>query len=157
MNKSLYNLTADMLALMESDEATDEQITEVFGLITSKENKICHLRADIIGEIAKFKAEEQRLATIRKAMENRVARLEEYIKSAMVALEVTEATAGTFKLSILPSQGSLEITDESKIPARFKTIVQTTKIDANGVKAAIKSGEHIDGAEIKPGYVLRIR
>lgn len=157
MSKPLYELTNDMLALMGSEETTDEQITEVFGLITNKENKICHLRADILGEIEKFKTEEKRLSAIRKSMENKVNRLEEYIKSSMVALDITEVTAGTFKLSISPSQGSAEITDEKAIPQKFTTVVQSVTYDKTAIKSAIKSGEPVPGAEIKPGWTLRIR
>lgn len=154
--KSLYNLTSDMLALMESEETTNEQIEAVFGEITAKENRICHFRAELMGEIDKFKAEEKRIATIRNAMENKAARLQEYIKQSMVSLGIDEITAGTFKLKLSPSVGSLEITDESAIPNKFKEIVQTVTVDKNAVKAAIKSGESVPGATIAEGWTLRI-
>jgi len=120
MSTSLYNLTANMLQLMEAEETTNEQIEEVFGLITAKDNRIAFLRADIKGDIAKFKAEEERLAKIRKAMENKVTRLEEYIKQSMIALGVDEIKAETFKFKLSPTAGTLEIDDEESIPAQFK-------------------------------------
>jgi len=157
MNTSLYDLTTAMKALMESEESTNEQIEEVFGAITAKENKICHLRADLLGEIDKFKAEEKRLATIRKHMENKVERLQDYIKSSMLALEVDSVSAGTFKISISPSQGALEITDEKSIPAKYTTVEQVVTINKADVKAAIIAGEDVPGATVRAGTVLRIR
>lgn len=156
MNTSLYDLTASMKALMESEETTDEQLEECFGLITAKENRICHFRADLLGTIEKFKAEEKRLATIRKHLENKESRLKEYIKQSMLSLGIDEVQAGTFKIKLSSSVGSVEITDENAIPQQFKTIVQSVTIDKNAVKSAIKSGEDVPGATIRDGWTLRI-
>lgn len=156
MNTSLYYLTTAMKELMESEETTDEQLAEIFGLITAKENRICHFRAEILGTIEKFKSEEKRLATIRKHLENKEARLKEYIKQSMLSLGIDEVQTGTFKIKLSPSVGSLEIIDENAIPQQFKTVVQTVTIDKNAVKSAIKSGESVPGAEIRDGWTLRI-
>lgn len=156
MNTSLYDLTAAMVNLMESEETTNEQIEEVFGAITAKENKICQFRAELLGTVEKFKAEEKRLATIRKQMENKAERLQEYIKQSMVQLGIDEVHTGTFNIKLSPSVGSLEITDANSIPNKFKEIVQTITVDKNAVKSAIKSGEHVPGAEIRDGWTLRI-
>jgi len=156
-NVSLYNLTEAMLAIMESDEATDEQIEAAFGAITSKDNRICHLRADLIGDIAKFKAEEQRLAAIRKAMESKVDRLQEYIKQSMTRLGIDEITTGTFKITLSNSIGSVEVTDEERIPACFKVTQTLVTVRKTEIREAIKSGIDVPGAVIVPGKTLRIR
>jgi len=157
MNLSLYNMTTAMLALLESDDPSAEEIDEAFGAITEKDSKICHLRADILGDIAKFKAEEERLAARRKTMENTVNRLEEYIKASMLRLDVKEIQAGTFSIKLSPTAGSVEVLDEDAIPQEYKQVVQSVSIRKDAIKKALASGLSVDGAIIRPGWSIRIR
>jgi len=152
---SLYNITDSMLALMESDEATEEQIEAAFGQLQEKNNSICHFRADLKGEIEKFKAEEKRLSSRRKSMENLVDRLENYVRYSMARLDINTVEAGTFKITLSPSAGRLEITDEQAIPAKYRII--TTSYDRDAIKRDIKAGEDVPGAKIEPGHTLRIK
>jgi len=152
---SLYNITDAMLALMESEEATEEQIEAAFGQLQEKNNSICHFRADLKGEIEKFKTEEKRIADRRKVMENTVDRLESYVKESMQRLGIDELTAGTFKLKLSPTAGKLEIDDENAIPEQYRII--SVSFDRNAIKERIKSGESVPGARIEAGTSLRIR
>lgn len=154
---SLYQLTDNMLALLAADDVTDEQIESAFGAITEKSNHICHFLADLGGEIDKFKAEEKRISDRRKAMENKEKRLREYIKETMLRLGAERLEAGTFTITLSPSQGSLEITDAGAIPAEYKTVEQVITIDKAAVKKALADGVDIEGAAIVPGYTLRIK
>lgn len=154
---SLYNITSDMLALLDSEEATEEQIEAAFGAIVEKDNRICHFRADILGEIAKFKAEEQRIAARRKTMENLVTRLEGYISDSMTRLGVDSVAAGTFSIKFAANPPAVQVEDESLIPSRFVKVVQTTSIDKIAIKAAITDGEEVPGAKLTQGRSLRIK
>lgn len=155
---SLYVITSDMLSLLDSDESTDEQIEAAFGAIVEKDNRICHFRADIIGEIAKFKAEESRLAARRKSMENLVARLEGYISQSMERLQVDEVQAGTFSIKLQNTPPAVDVDDESLIPAEYFVVIPaTTQLDKKKVSADLKSGKEVLGCHLKRGKSLRIR
>lgn len=158
MSISLYNLTIAMIELMEDENATDEQIEAVFGEITAKDNRICHLRADLAGRIKIFKAEEERIATARKAMENTIDRLESYIKKSMELMEIDEITAGTFTLKLQNNPPSVSVDNESLIPPSFYTVIpQALQLDKKAIAAAIKTGHDVPGCSLKVGRSLRIK
>lgn len=150
---TLYHISENMLALLESEEVTDEQIEATFGQLTEKTNHICHFLADIKGSIDAHKAEEKRIADRRKAMEAKHERLREYVKQAMTRLELDKLTAGTFTISVRPSAGKLVI--DGKVPAKYK-IVQVS-FDAAKIKEDLQNGAKIKFAHIEPGTTLTIR
>ena len=152
---SLYDITTNMLELLELEEISDEQIEAAFGALQGKSNSIAAFRADLKGEGEKFKNEEKRIATRRKAMENVVDRLENYIRNSMERLELSSLDAGTFRITLSPSAVRLEITDENAIPEQYRII--TTSYDRDAIKRAIKDGESVPGCEIEAGTTLRIR
>lgn len=152
---TLYAITDNMLALMEAEEVTDEQIEAAFGQLTEKTNHICHFLADLKGEVDKFKAEEKRLSERRKAMESKHERIREYIKDQMGRLEIDKLQAGTFSISTRPSAGKLVIDDEQLIPADYKVV--SVVCDSAKIKKAIAEGVTVDGAHIEPGTTLTIR
>ena len=155
---SLYAITSNMLALLDCEAATPEEIEGVFGELVAKDNRIAHFRADLKGEIAKFKAEEQRLSARRKAIENLVDRLEGYIKESMDRLDIEVIEAGTFKISLQNSPPSLVIDDIDKIPSQYMTVIpQTYKVQTDIIKAEIKAGTEVPGAHVEQGKHIRIR
>lgn len=154
---SLYAITSNMLALLECECASQEEIEDVFGELQAKDNRIAHFRADLKGEIAKFKAEEQRIAGHRKAMENLVDRLEGYIQESMERLDITEIVAGTFNIKLQDSPPSLIIDDVEAVPAKYKTIVQSVNIAKDEIKADIKAGAEIAGCHVEKKKHIRIR
>lgn len=158
MLPSLYNLTTAMLELLDSEDVTESSIEKAFGDIQSKDLKICHFRADMKGEIEKFKAEEKRIAAKRKAMENLVDRLELYVQTSMERLEVDSIKAGTFNISLNNNPPAVEVIDESIVPARFFTIIPETKqLDKKRVAETLKKGESVNGCQLKTGKHVRIR
>lgn len=155
---SLYKLSDEMERLLE-DETTDETaLQRVFGDIQKSAQSLCQHMANLDGEIDMFKAEEARLADRRKAIENRQAQLKQYLKDGMERLSIDKLKAGTFTIDLQDSPPSVEVTDESKVPARFfVTIPETHKLDKKEVSSAIKKGEAVPGCELKQGKHIRIR
>jgi hypothetical protein len=147
-----------MLALMESDEATDDQIEAAFGAITEKDNRIAHLRADLLGDIAKFEAEEQRLAAGRERMESLVKRLEGFITQSMDRLGVEEIKTGTFCIDFQKNPPAVEVEDEKAIPAKYFIVIpKTLQLDKKRVASDLKAGKKVNGCTLKQGKRLRIR
>lgn len=156
---NLYLLTDDFRKLMECDE--DDTTTALVEIsaneIESKVEGYCGFLATLEGQIESFKAQENRISAARKAMENKVKRAKEYMKEALLNAGIDKVTAGTFKVSVALTAGSLAIDDQEAIPAKFKTIVQTVTVDKNAVKEAIKAGDVVPGAHIEANTSLRIK
>lgn len=156
---NLYQLTDDFNKLMEcdEDETTNALIEISANEITVKAESYCKFLANLESDIEQFKAEEKRISGARKAMENKVERAKQYMKEALLNANIDKLTAGTFKISVSMTAGSLAIDDNDAIPAKFKTVVQTVTVDKNAIKEAIKAGENVPGAHIEANTSLRIR
>lgn len=157
---NLYQLTTDFDNYMNAE--TDEDLAAALAEITAaqiekKAENYCQFFANLEGDIAKFKQEEQRINAARKALENKLTRAKEYMKSALYNNGLTKLTAGTFKISIVPTAGKLVITDEAKIPAKYKDVVTDVFIRNADVKNDIANGIVIEGAYIEEGTSLRIK
>lgn len=157
---NLYQLTTDFNRYMDAE--TDEELASALADITAvqiqdKATHYCQFLTVIDGEIERFKAEEKRIAAARKAMENKVERVKEYMKSALEAADIYKLDAGTFKISVSPSQGKLVIDDASVIPAQYIDVITTVTPRNSDIKEAIKNGVDVPGAHIEPGTTLRIR
>ena len=76
-----------------------------------------------------------------------IKRLQDYKKAVTNRIDKIETELGT--ISIAKSPISVDIIDEDKIPAEYKTIVQTIKVDKKAIADNFKStGELIEGVRI---------
>ena len=158
---TLYELTSDFNKLMDADsddEISNALVEIVAGEIEAKAEGYCKFLATVETTIEQFKAEEKRIADARKSLENKVKRAKERMKECLLAANIDKVNAGTFKISIGLSPGTVEIDDMDKVPQRFCTLVPAQYTpDKNAIKAAIKAGEHVPGCHIEAGTVMRIR
>ena len=95
------------------------------------------------------------LTRIAKAFISYTDRLKYSLKMACVELGVEELSGKEFRWKLVNNQPSLIIDDETLVPAKFKEIVQTTKIRSDLVKEALKNGEIVPGARIETGSHVR--
>ena len=155
-NLSLYNITNKFVELM--DKAQEGQLTEdeynELGneLALELQNK----SSNIIGYIKNseslletMKAEEKRLADMRKQGEKKLEKFYQYVKENMQRLGLEEIPTELGKLKITKNPMSIEIENEDEIPAEFKKEVVTTQIDKTAIKNHFKdTGEIIPGIRI---------
>lgn len=155
-NLSLYNITNKFVELM--DKAQEGQLTEdeynELGneLALELQNK----SSNIIGYIKNseslleaMKAEEKRLADMRKQGEKKLEKFYQYVKENMQRLGLEEIPTELGKLKITKNPMSIEIENEDEIPAEFKKEVVTTQIDKTAIKNHFKdTGEIIPGIKI---------
>lgn len=93
----------------------------------------------------------------RKALENRVQWLKDYLKDNMLHTGISKIECPYFKLAIQNNPPSVSLLDEEAIPEKFKEKVITWKIDKPAIKEAIQSGEVVPGAILTNGKRLAIR
>jgi|SRR6185369_10406424 len=157
---TLYNLTDDFRKLMDADE--DEVVSALIeisaGEIEKKCEGYCQFLAEVESRIEAFKAEETRIAGIRRAMENKVKLANDRMKESLLNAGIDKVSAGTFKISVSLTAGTLVIDDEKAIPARYITVIHEQHVpDKTAIKNAIKAGETCDYAHIEAGFSLRIK
>lgn len=158
---SLYELTDDFNKLMEleeDDDITTALVAIVAGEIEQKAENVCKFIKMLDTTAEQFKTEEERIRGARKALENRAERVRDYMKQALLNANIDKVNAGTFKVSVGLSPGSVTIDDLASIPPRFLTIIpEQYQPDKAAIKLAIKAGEDVPGAHIEAGFMLRIR
>ena len=155
-NLSLYNITNKFVELMDKaqeGELTEEEYNELGNeLALELKNK----SSNIIGYIKNseslleaMKAEEKRLADIRKQGEKKLDKFYQYVKENMERLGLQEIPTELWKLKITKNPMSIEIENEDEIPTEFKKEITTTQIDKTAIKNHFKNtGEIIPGIRI---------
>lgn len=155
MNK-LYEITNNFVELMdkvETGKITEEEynkLGEELALeLKNKSENLIGFAKDLEMFIDGAKTEEKRIAELRKSAENKLERFKEYVKTNMEVLGVDKVQTGIGTLSISKNPISVEIVDEDKIPAEYKSIVQTIKVDKKAIADNFKAtGELIEGVKI---------
>lgn len=155
-NLSLYNITNKFVELMDKaqeGDLTEEEYNELGNeLALELQNK----SSNIIGYIKNseslleaMKAEEKRLADIRKQGEKKLDKFYQYVKENMEHLGLQEIPTELGKLKITKNPMSIEIENEDEIPTAFKKEITTTQIDKTAIKNYFKNtGEIIPGIRI---------
>jgi hypothetical protein len=103
-----------------------------------------------------IKEEEQRLADRRKALENRVSNIKEYLFNQLEVAGVDKVKRPTITVSIQLNNPSVEVLDESIVPSDYM-IPQPASIDKKSILQALKDGAVIDGCQLKRTRGLRIK
>lgn len=159
----LYELTEmyqNISNLIEEDadnETLEKALDEITDSIQIKAENMAKLIKSIEGNINALKDEEKRLQAKRKALENKVVNIKEYLENQLKAMGLKKVQGNLFTVSIQKNPQSVNILNEDLIPEQFKKVVTTTKIDRKELLAALKEGQEIEGAEIKQTESLRIR
>ena len=150
---SLYQITNAFPVLMESEEITPEDKAkieeELTMLLQQKSQNIIGYTKNIELTINAMKEEEDRIASNRKTLENKLARFKQYVKECMENNGITKIETGLGTLSIAKSPVSVEIVNEEAIPNDFKQEIVTVKVDKTKIKENFKeTGEIPDGVNI---------
>jgi len=123
---------------------------------------------EMIAEVVRSALADQAMATGLKLrlddMKSRLARLEERGRKkrqlaldALVEVDIKKLTQPDLTVSVRVGTKAIVVTSEDKIPEDF-WIPQPSKLDRNGVLAALKSGKMIDGATLNnPAPTLSVR
>lgn len=149
----LYEITNSFMELNSNDELTDEEKQEIGSQLVqalqTKSNNIVGYYQEEKALLDGIDAEIKRLQDYKKSVSNRIDRYKTYVKDNMQVLGIDKIETELGTISIAKSPISVEIVDEDKIPAEYKTIVQTIKVDKKAISDNFKStGELIEGVNI---------
>ena len=152
-NLRLYDITNAFPKIMENEEMTEEDKKKVEEeltlLLQQKSQNIIGYTKNIELTINAMKEEEDRIASNRKILENKLSRFKDYVKECMENNGFTKIETGLGTLSIAKSPASVEILNEDEIPSEFKQEIVTVKVDKTKIKNNFKeTGEIPAGVNI---------
>lgn len=161
---SLYELSTDLVELMDvedveiSEEIKSQIIEGIEAAIEDKSGSIIAVIKNYEATVNAIKEEEKRLASNRKSIENKVAKLKDYTLECLskTGKKKVETTLGTISLRKKPI--SLLVENEDLIPAIYKTTKEVVSVDKNTIKDFMKKGHEVEGCRLsEEGYSLTIK
>jgi len=165
MSIKLYELTEGYKALwnLVDDNDSDLSMIEtalqtVEGAIEVKANNIIIFLKSLDADAKAIKEEEVRLATRRKAIENKHSSIKQYLQAQMELAGIEKLKGAISTLSIQNNPPSVQILDIDSIPGKYLTLIPEQYVpDKKRISEALKQGEDIPGASLSVGRSLRIR
>ena len=163
---SLYALRNELVEWMAAWEAaeTDEdreyfesQIIDVTGDFDAKCDDYAKLIRNVQADVEGYKTEIARLTALKRSGEDFIEHLKARLTEAFEATGRREVRTSIGKWSLRTNPVSCEVTDEAKVPDRFR-VPQPDKIDRKALIDWYKlTGEIVDGCEFvrKKGVQLR--
>lgn len=158
----LYELSQNYKNLEElldnpdiAEEVIKEALSELDEEWETKAENLAKLIKSFDVDVKGLKEEEQRLASRRKSLENRIANLKTYIEDNMKAVGKDKIKGKVFTLAIQNNPPSVEIVDDFKIPEKY--FVVKKEIAKKEILNDLKQGIEVPGAQINQTASLRIR
>lgn len=157
---TLYELTNQAHALYEMlqgdeiDEQTFNDTLEAMGA-GEKVESYCKVIKQLQSDVVMYKGEIDRLTARKQTAENAVDRMKAALLAYIQTSGQDKVKAGSFSVYTATTP-AVNITDEKAIPSIYLK-PQPPTVDKIAIKAAIKNGEKVEGAELINNTGVRIR
>lgn len=116
------------------------------------ENIACGIK-NLLGDISKFKAEEEQIAKRRKSMEKKA----EYLKNLLINnMDGQKFSSTRCAVSFRKSKAVL-VDDVEHVPAEWLRVKTTTEPDKSAIMAALKNGQEITGCKLVENTNISIK
>jgi len=150
----LYELTSDLIELESlnlDDESFADTLEAVSGEFNDKAVAILKFTENMNGDIDCLSNEIKRLQERKKVIENRKAKLRDYLLYNMEKSGVTKIEWPFFTASIRKGSESVEIESSELLPDEYVTVEVVEKADKNAIKRDLRAGKEINGAKLVRG------
>lgn len=155
---TLYELTNDfqqVQLLIEEGADLTETLESIEGALEEKIVAYAMIIKNLEADSNAYEAEEKRFKERKITAENGVKRMKQAIREAMDKQGIEKLKTEKFNFNIQNVRASVKIVDGKAVPKQFiKTIEE---YDNTAISNAIKRGEDVPGAELKPGQALVIK
>lgn len=155
-----YRATADKLADLDlPPEVIEDTLESMSGDLEAKATNTAMLIRNLEASAAAIKEAEAQMAARRKAVENRVARIKDYLLANMMVAGIQKIECPYFKLAVRDNPPSVEVYEPGLVPAEFMRQPEPPPpaVDRTAIKEAIKSGREVPGCKLTVGKRLEIR
>lgn len=140
------------------DEVIADTLEGLAGAVEAKSTNVAFVIRNLEGLAEQIKAAETEMAKRRKAIENRAERIRSYLQMNMDRCGISKIESPYFVLSIRNNPESVEVMDESAIPADYlREIPARYEPDKKLIKQAIKDGFEVPGCALKRTQSLQIK
>ena len=157
---TLYNLIPEFKEILAKEELTDEdslKISELGHAIEIKASNICSLTDQMESFVAFCKLEESRISAKRKAVQNKIKWLNNYLKTNMESAGIGVIEFGTKKVSLQKNPPKLFVDDEDIIPPKYFIVIpESFQLDRKRLLKDLKAGD-IAGVHSEQSLSLRKR
>ena len=152
---NLYQINTALMSLIdpETGEIMNDEAFEALQMEqTEKRENIALWIKNLTAEAAALKAEKQAFAERQAAAERKAERLRDYLSRDLAGQTFSSPRV----ICSFRRSESVKITDIKALPAEYLKQAEPTA-DKAAIKAAIKAGEQISGAEIETSYNIMIK
>jgi hypothetical protein len=154
----LYEISPEFADLVEQDDLTDqdaERLDELGHALEVKASNIAALTDNMGLFVDMCKAEENRISAKRKAVENKIKWVNDYLKNNMEIAGVMNIEIGTRKISLQKNPPKLVVDDENKIPSKYFVVIpESFNLDKKRLLKDLKDIE-VAGCHSEQGLSLR--
>lgn len=163
---ALYALADEFLVAthklgdMDLDEQTIADTLEgLQGALEIKATNVAMFARNLEATAEQIKQAEVAMAARRRAIENRAARIKDYLKVNMERTGVTKIESNYFTLAIRDNPPAVVIDMEGAIPEAYMRQPPPPPAvpDKKGIAEAIKAGQHVPGAHLERSRRLEIK
>jgi len=159
--ESIYQISErynNVLALLDDDDVSRDDIATALAdvvddVVSKGETGIMYCRK-LQGTIDAAKTEKKKIDAYIKSLESRKKRLEGAYMQAMEMMHMKSIMTARGEMKIKKNPPAVIIDDVTKIPTQYMRQKVEIAPDKAAIKAALKSGETIEGAHIEQGVSL---
>jgi hypothetical protein len=155
-----YRAAADKLADLELDDQTiTDTLDGMSGELEVKAQNVAFFCRNLEASAAAIKEAEAQMAARRKAVENRAARVKDYLLASMMVAGVQKIECPHFRLAVRENPAAVEVYEPGLIPAEFMTVppIPDAVPDKKAIGAALKAGKEVGGCKLTKGVRLEIK
>jgi len=155
-----YRSAADRLADMDLDEQTlADTLESLSGELEVKATNTAMLIRNLEASAYAIKEAEGQMAARRKALENRAARVKDYVLAQMMVAGIEKIECPYFKLAVRTNPPAVEIFEPGLVPSEFMKTPEPPppSPDKTAIKDALKAGKDVPGCVLTHGMRLEIK
>ena len=166
MKESLYELSTELAIIKEAiadnegilEDNLEKRIDELSLKFSDKINGVSRWIRNIDGNVKAVESEIDRLEKRKEVNDHLKDRLKAYLKDSMEKAGMDKIDTGIMVLAIQKNPTSVELIDETVIPAAYKDVIpEQYVISKKRILEALKTGEEVKGAVLRQGTHLRLR
>lgn len=155
-----YRTDLEKLADLELDDQTlEDTLSSMGGELQVKAQSVACFVRNLESTASQIKEAEAQMAARRKALENRAARVKDYLHASMLVAGVEKIECPLFRLSVRNNPPSVEVYQPELIPAQFTRQPDPPPAvpDKEAIKKAMKAGQEVPGCRLTHGSRLEIK
>jgi hypothetical protein len=156
MDTTLYRLADEYLAFARqladldvSEEALNNTLADAAGELEDKAWNIGALILQFEGDVAMIRDAEQRMASRRKSLEQRVEWLRDYLLVQLLRVGIQEIESAEFVIRLRDNPPRVVFDDETQVPVMFKREEIVVSIRKDEIRKTLLDGQDVPGAHLE--------